>query len=156
MNSEESLSDMHQCLAIRCPKFPTNRTFELYSQRTLQVATLHCWRWCPEGDIRPEAILSRTFGSSGTASRRSVTLYKGPESSLLWLQNWRSYKYFYIIDKKYLMAPSLIVMVREAVVVSATHGCLYLLIHCTVGALRASIEYFDKIIRPNEIFSDWS
>ena len=47
------------------------------------------------------------------------------------------------------MAPSLIVMVREAVVVSATHGCLYLLIvliHCTVvGALRASIEYFDKI-----------
>ena len=47
------------------------------------------------------------------------------------------------------MAPSLIVMVREAVVVSATHGCLYLLIHCTVGALRASIEYFDKINRPN-------
>ena len=30
------------------------------------------------------------------------------------------------------MAPSLIVMVREAVVVSATYGHLYLLIHCTV------------------------
>ena len=38
-------------------------------------------------------------------------------------------------------------MVREAVVVSATHGCLYLLIHSTVGALRASI--LDKINRPN-------
>ena len=44
------------------------------------------------------------------------------------------------------MAPSLIVMVREAVVVSATHGCLYLLIHCTVGARRASIY---KINTPN-------
>ena len=31
------------------------------------------------------------------------------------------------------MAPSLIVMVREAVDVSATHGGLYLLIHCTAG-----------------------
>ena len=32
------------------------------------------------------------------------------------------------------MAPSLIVMVREAVVVSATYGgLLYLLIHCTLG-----------------------
>ena len=47
-------------------------------------------------------------------------------------------EYFCIIDKKYLMAPSLKVMVREVVVVSA-HGCLYLLMHCTVGALRASI-----------------
>ena len=41
---------------------------------------MHSWRRCPEGDIRPEAILSRTFGSSGTALHRSVTLYKGPES----------------------------------------------------------------------------
>ena len=41
------------------------------------------------------------------------------------------------------------VMVREVVVVIATHECLYLLIHCTVGALRASIEYFDKINGPN-------
>ena len=40
------------------------------------------------------------------------------------------------------MAPSLIVMVREAVVVSATHERLYLLMHCTVGI-------FDKIHRPN-------
>ena len=31
------------------------------------------------------------------------------------------------------MAPSLIVMVREAVVVSATHGGLYLLIHCSIA-----------------------
>ena len=35
----------------------------------------------------------------------------------------------------------------EAVVVS-THGCLYLLIHCTVGALRASVEYFGTVSRP--------
>ena len=33
------------------------------------------------------------------------------------------------------MAPSLIVMVKEAVVVSATHGHLYLLTHCTVGTM---------------------
>ena len=31
------------------------------------------------------------------------------------------------------MAPSLIVMVGEAVVVSATHGGLYLLIHCSIA-----------------------
>ena len=45
------------------------------------------------------------------------------------------------------MAPSLIVMVREAVVVSATHGRLYLLMHCTVGSFRASIltKYIDPI-----------
>ena len=35
----------------------------------------------------------------------------------------------------------------EAVVVS-TRGCLYLLIHCTVGALRASVEYFGTVSRP--------
>ena len=36
----------------------------------------------------------------------------------------------------------------EAVVVS-THGGLYLLIHCTVGALRARAEYFGTVSRPN-------
>ena len=41
---------------------------------------LHNWPRCPEGDIRPEAILSRAFGTSRTASHRSVTLFKGPES----------------------------------------------------------------------------
>ena len=43
--------------------------------------SLHSWPQCPEGDFRPEAILSRSFGSSGTATHRQVTLYKGPESS---------------------------------------------------------------------------
>ena len=38
----------------------------------------------------------------------------------------------------------------EAVVVS-THGCLYLLIHRTVGALRASVEYFGTVSRPNTL-----
>ena len=41
---------------------------------------LHNWPRCPEGDIRPESILSRAFGTSRTASHRSVTLFKGPES----------------------------------------------------------------------------
>ena len=51
--------------------------------------TMHSWPRCPEGDIRPEAILSRSFGSSHTASHRSVTLCKGPESSDLnfWLDS---------------------------------------------------------------------
>ena len=31
------------------------------------------------------------------------------------------------------MAPSLVVVVREAVLVSATHGGLYLLIHCSIA-----------------------
>ena len=37
--------------------------------------TVHSWRRCParpEGDIRPEAILSTSFGSSGTARHRQV------------------------------------------------------------------------------------
>ena len=41
--------------------------------------TVHCWRRCPEGDIRPEPIMSRAFGNS--ARRLQVTFYKGPESS---------------------------------------------------------------------------
>ena len=41
---------------------------------------VHSWPRCPEADIRPEAILSRAFGTSCTASHRSVTLFKGPES----------------------------------------------------------------------------
>ena len=41
--------------------------------------TVHSWPQCPEGDIRPEAILSRAFGSSGTTRHHQVTLYKGPE-----------------------------------------------------------------------------
>ena len=45
------------------------------------------------------------------------------------------------------MALSLIVMVGEAVVVSATHGGLYLLIHCSIAQWahsgRTVGEYFD-------------
>ena len=41
--------------------------------------TVHSWPQCPEGDIRPEAILSRAFGTSRTAIHRQVTLCKGPE-----------------------------------------------------------------------------
>ena len=52
MIGEESLSDMHQCLATRCPEFPTNRTFELSSQRTLQkrqidTPVLNWWTLIP-------------------------------------------------------------------------------------------------------------
>ena len=79
---------------------------------SLSINTMHSWQRCPEGDIRPEAILNRTFGSSGTASHRSVTLYKWPESSDLdfwfnstpfWCKNhfsflasnWKCCKYFF-------------------------------------------------------------
>ena len=56
----------------------------------------------------------------------------------------KSYKYFYmiILDGAKLDSDD-----GEAVVVS-THGCLYLLIHRTVGALRASVEYFGTVSRP--------
>ena len=47
----------------------------------LVIHTLHSWPQCPEGDIRPEAILSRAFGTSRTTIHHQVTLYKGPESS---------------------------------------------------------------------------
>ena len=48
----------------------------------MMTGTLHSWPQCPEGDIRPEAILSRAFGSSRTASHcLEITLYKGSESS---------------------------------------------------------------------------
>ena len=40
------------------------------------TGTLHSWPQCPEGDIRPVAILSRAFGSSGTARHRQVNLYE--------------------------------------------------------------------------------
>ena len=40
------------------------------------------------------------------------------------------------------MAPSLIVMVGEAVVVSATHGGLYLLIHCSIAQWAHSGRVF--------------
>ena len=40
---------------------------------------VHSWPQCPEGDIRPEAILSRAFGSSCTTMHHQVTLCKGPE-----------------------------------------------------------------------------
>ena len=46
---------------------------------TCFTVTLHSWPQCPEGDIRPEAILSRFFGTSCTAIHRQVTLCKGPE-----------------------------------------------------------------------------
>ena len=40
-------------------------------------------------------------------------------------------------------------MVREAVVVSVTHGRLYLLTHCKLGC--TVVKYFDEISRPNTI-----
>ena len=40
------------------------------------------------------------------------------------------------------MAPSLIVMVGEAVVVTATHGGLYLLIHCSIAQWAHSGQVF--------------
>ena len=78
-------------------------------------------------------------------------LYKGLESSEFGCKNHfcsfklKSYKYFYIIilDGAKLDSDD-----GEAVAVSA-HGCLYLLIHCTVGAPRASVEYFGTVSRPN-------
>ena len=70
----------------------------------LQVAVMHSWPRCPLGDIRPEAILSRAFGSSGTARHRQVTLYKGPDSSDLdfWF-NSTPFLYFCIINKKNIL-----------------------------------------------------
>ena len=102
------------------------------------IEPLHSWRRCParpDGDIRPEAILSTSFGSSRTATHRQVTC-----TCQIWISGWilphfdvrtisvasklKKLQIFLYIDKKYLIAPSLIVMVREAVVVSATHGGL--------------------------------
>ena len=56
----------------------------------------------------------------------------------------KSYKYFYmiILDGAKLDSDD-----GEAVVVS-THGCLYLLIHRTVGAPRASVEYLAQSVGP--------
>ena len=42
------------------------RQHKLYTLCCGSFAPMHNWPQCPEGDIRPEAILSRTFGSSGT------------------------------------------------------------------------------------------
>ena len=89
------------------------------------------------------------MGSPGTALHRSVTLYKGSESSAFGFKNHfcsfklKSYKYFYII-----LLDGAKLDDGEAVVVS-THGCLYLFVHCTVGALRASVEYFGTVSGPN-------
>ena len=47
--------------------------------RSEHNVAMHSWPQCPEGDIRPEAILSRAFGTSRTAIHRQVTLCKGPE-----------------------------------------------------------------------------
>ena len=65
----------------------------------------------------------------GLDAHQAIEILLGPSLEEYWeLQveiqcslKVKLYKYFCIIDKKYLMAPSLIVMVREAVVVSATH-----------------------------------
>ena len=53
------------------------RQHKLYTLCCGSFAPMHNWPQCPEGDIRPEAILSRAFGSSGTTRHRQVTLYKG-------------------------------------------------------------------------------
>ena len=48
--------------------------------------TVHSWRRCPartEGDIRPEAILSTSFGSSGTARHRQVAC-----TCQIWISGW--------------------------------------------------------------------
>ena len=52
------------------------------------------------------------------------------------------------------MAPSLIVMVREAVVVSATHGGLYLLIHCNIAhwAHSGGVFWLNK----NTQYTNWT
>ena len=46
---------------------------------TWTIDTMHSWPQCPEGDISPEAILSRAFGTSRTTIHHQVTLWKGPE-----------------------------------------------------------------------------
>ena len=51
----------------------------IISPKTHCRYTMHNWLQCPEGDIRPEAILSRASGSSGTTRHHQVTLCKGPE-----------------------------------------------------------------------------
>ena len=47
---------------------------------------LHSWRRCParpDGNIRPEAILSTSFGSSRTAIHRQVTC-----TCQIWIPGW--------------------------------------------------------------------
>ena len=48
--------------------------------------TVHSWRRCParpDGDIRPEAILSTSFGGSRTAMYRQVTC-----TCQIWIPGW--------------------------------------------------------------------
>ena len=50
------------------------------------IYTLHSWRRCParpDGDIRPEAILSTSFGSSRTATHHQVTC-----TCQIWISGW--------------------------------------------------------------------
>ena len=57
----------------------TDTTFQHY-------APLHSGRRCParpDGDIRPEAILSTSFGSSHTATHRQVTC-----TCQIWISGW--------------------------------------------------------------------
>ena len=47
---------------------------------------MHSWRRCParpDGDIRPEAILSTSFGSLRTAIHRQVTC-----TCQIWIPGW--------------------------------------------------------------------
>ena len=52
----------------------------------LKYASMHSWQRCPgqpDGDIRPEAILSTSFGSSRTATHRQVTC-----TCQIWISCW--------------------------------------------------------------------
>ena len=54
--------------------------------RVDKSAQMHSWRQCParpDGDIRPEAILSTPFGSSRTATHRQVTC-----TCQIWISGW--------------------------------------------------------------------
>ena len=60
----------------------------LFSQNTRPLcnAAMHSWRRCParpDGDIRPEAILSTSFGGSRTAMYRQVTC-----TCQIWIPGW--------------------------------------------------------------------
>ena len=62
------------------------RCTALYSTVLYCTVPMHSWRRCParpDGDIRPEAIFSTSFGGSRTAMYRQVTC-----TCQIWIPGW--------------------------------------------------------------------
>ena len=137
-------------IKIAPKSFPTIWTQNLF-------IGLHNWPRCPEGDFRPEAILSTSFGTSRTASHRSVTLYKASESSDLdfWLDStpfWCKNRFCSFktegVTNIFVLLTKNIWWHQARYVGERSSGCecyswrlipAHTLQHCTVGAQWASI-----------------